>query len=145
MAVEKGNTISVHYKGTLEDGTVFDSSEGREPLTFTVGSGQIIKGFDEGVVGMKKGETKKLTLKPEEAYGDRKEDLQQKIPKDKTPEEIQEGMQVMMSAPTGQQIPATIKKITDDEVTVDLNHPLAGKTLTFEITIEDENAQAPEQ
>jgi len=139
MAVEKGNTVKVNYTGTLEDGTVFDSSEKHgQPLEFEAGSGQVIKGFDDAVIGMEKGETKKVALKPSEAYGEPKPELTQKIPKDKIPKEVEakEGTQLVMQLPQGQQIPARITEVGEKDITVDLNHPLAGKTLTFELTLE---------
>lgn len=144
MAVEKGNKVSVHYTGTLEDGEVFDSSKNAgQTLDFEVGSGQLIKGFDEGVIGMEEGETKKLTLKPEDAYGERNEQLIQAVPKEAAkniPEEqLKPGTQLGLQGPNGENLPAVITEVTDDEVKFDLNHPLAGKTLNFEITLESIN------
>jgi len=138
MAVKKGDKIKVEYTGTLDDGTVFDSSEKHgQPLEFEVGSGQIIKGFDEAVVGMKEGEEKEIKLPPEQAYGDPNPQMVQKVPKDKLPKEIEakEGMILMMALPNGQQLPARLVKVEETEVTIDLNHPLAGKTLNFKIKV----------
>ena len=142
MTVKKGDKIKVEYTGTLEDGTVFDSSEKHgQPLEFEVGSGQLIKGFDEAIIGMKKGEEKKITLPPSEAYGERNEQLIQKIPRENLPpeQEPQKGMMLMVGLPTGQQIPATITEVTDKEVIIDINPPLAGKTLKFKIKVIEAN------
>jgi FKBP-type peptidyl-prolyl cis-trans isomerase 2 len=136
MKVEKGNKLKVEYTGTLEDGTVFDSSEKHgQPLEFEVGTGQLIKGFDEGVIGMEKGEEKEITIPADQAYGQPRDELVQKVPKDKLPEDIKEGALLISKLPNGQQIPAKIIKIEDKEVTVDLNHPLAGKTLKFKVKV----------
>lgn len=139
MSIQKGDHIQVQYTGTLEDGTVFDSSEkhGGEPLAFEVGSGQIIKGFDEGVMGMETGQEKTLEIKPAEAYGDVNPELVRKVPKEHIPDidKVKTGMVLVFGTPDGQQFPARIVEMGDTEVTVDLNHPLAGKTLTFKIKI----------
>ena len=127
---QTGDTVSVHYTGTLDDGTQFDSSVGGEPLTFTVGSGQLIAGFDTAVVGMAIGETKRVRLEPGEAYGVRMDDRIIELPRDETPEGLEVGQQVMLG-----QAPATIMEITDEAVTVDANHPLAGQVLTFDIEL----------
>ena len=140
MPVKKGDKVKVEYTGTLEDGTVFDSSEKHgEPLAFEVGAGQMIKGFDDAVVGMEVGDEKEITLKPADAYGDPNPQLIQKVPKDKLPKDadMKEGMQLAMALPNGQQIPATITEIGDTEVTIDINHPLAGKTLNFKVKLID--------
>jgi len=135
--VKKGDKVKVEYTGKLEDGSVFDSSEGKAPLQFEVGAQQVIPGFDKAVEGMKKDEEKEFTLKVDEAYGPVKEELKQEIPRDKLPKdpEPKEGMMLMMQAPTGQQIPAKITKVADDKVTIDINHPLAGKDLTFSVKV----------
>ncbi|MEA2004498.1 MAG: peptidylprolyl isomerase [archaeon] len=140
MPVKKGDKVKVEYTGTLEDGTVFDSSEKHgEPLAFEVGAGQMIKGFDDAVVGMEVGDEKEITLKPADAYGDPNSQLIQKVPKDKLPQDadLKTGMQLAMALPNGQQIPATITEIGDTEVTIDINHPLAGKTLNFKVKLID--------
>ncbi len=147
MTVEKGNHVSVHYTGKLEDGTVFDSSEKHgQTLDFQVGGGQLIKGFDEAVVGMKKGETKEITLEPEQAYGDHDERLIQEVPREaaKNIPEPEEGMIVGLQGPQGQNMQATIVEVGEEKLKFDLNHPLAGKTLNFEITVE-EIKEAPEE
>ena len=137
MAIKKGDKIRVDYTGTLEDGTVFDTSDGKEPLEFEVGSGQIIKGFDEAVVGMKNGEEKEVIIKPEDAYGEANPELQKKIPKSQLPEgqEPKPGMTLAIATPDGRQVPVKISEVSDTDITIDLNHPLAGKTLTFKIKI----------
>ena len=140
MPVKKGDKVKVEYTGTLEDGTVFDSSEKHgEPLAFEVGAGQMIKGFDDAVVGMEVGDEKEITLKPADAYGDPNPQLIQKVPKDKLPKDadMKEGMQLAMALPNGQQIPATITEIGDTEVTIVIFHPLAGKTLNFKLKLID--------
>jgi peptidylprolyl isomerase len=137
-AVKKGDKVSLHYTGTLEDGRVFDSSKKRnEPLKFTAGSGQVIPGFDQAVVGMKKGEEKKFTLQAADAYGERKPEMTQTVPRKHLPQnhEPKPGMMLVMGTPDGRQVPATITEVTAENVTLDLNHPLAGKALTFDIEI----------
>ena len=137
MPVKKGDRVKVEYIGMFDDGTVFDSSEGKSPLEFEAGSGQIIKGFDEAVIGMEKGEEKEFKIEPKDAYGERNPELVRKIPRDQLPPEAQAGMLLMLRTPDGMQIPAEITEVTDEEVTIDLNHPLAGKTLNFKIKIVD--------
>jgi peptidylprolyl isomerase len=135
--IKKGDKVKVEYTGKLADGKVFDTSKGRDPLSFEMGAKQIIPGFEKNVEGMKVGEEKTFTLSVEESYGPVKKELVQEIPRDKLPkeQEPQEGMMLMMKAPTGQQIPARIVKVAEDKVTLDLNHPLAGKELTFEVKV----------
>lgn len=138
MAVEKGNKVKVEYKGTFDDGTVFDASEKHgQPLEFTAGAGQVVKGFDDAVMGMNVDESKTFKVKPEEGYGEHKADLIKKIPRKDLPEgeEPKVGMMVGLTAPNGQQFPAMITEVSDEEITIDLNHPLAGKQLTFEIKV----------
>ena len=136
MAVEKGNTIKVEYTGSFEDGEVFDASEKHgKPLEFKAGEGMVVPGFDAAVIGMEVGEEKSVTLKPGEAYGEPHPNAVQKVPRDKFPAEAKEGMMIGVPLPNGQQIPAKIVKIDDKEVTIDMNHPMAGKTLVFKIKI----------
>jgi FKBP-type peptidyl-prolyl cis-trans isomerase 2 len=144
MTIKNGDKIKVEYEGKLEDGSIFDSSshgDHSHPLEFEVGKGMVIKGFDVAVVGMEINEEKEFTLKPEEAYGEPNEKAVQKIPRDKLPKDQEPtiGMMVGMSTPDGKQMPAKIIGVTDDEVTLDLNHPLAGKSLTFKIKILEVN------
>lgn len=139
MVVEKGDKVKIHYTGTLDDGTVFDSSEGRDPLEFEVGSGHVIKGFDQGVLGMRVGQEKEIVIKPEEGYGSHNSSLVQDVPKSNFGEnldKISEGVVLRLKAPDGQVLNAKIAKISDESVTLDLNHPLAGKTLTFKVKLE---------
>ena len=138
MAVKKGDKIKVEYTGSLEDGTVFDSSEKQgKPLEFEVGSGQIIKGFDEALIGMEKGQEKEIKIEPADAYGQHNPQLIKKLPKDKFPtdKEIKPNMMLVLGTPDGRQIPTKVMDVTDSEITLDLNHPLAGKTLTFKIKV----------
>jgi len=138
LKAKKGNTVKVHYTGTLEDGKVFDSSEGKDPLEFTVGEGKIIKGFDDAVIGMDVGDEKEIAISPEEAYGKREDKLVQDVPKQAFGENIEKlkpGMVLGLKDPHGHVINAVIKNIGEEKVTLDLNHPLAGKTLKFKIKV----------
>lgn len=135
--VQEGDAIKVHYIGTLEDGTVFDSSEGREPLEFTVGSGQVIHGFDSAVMGMQVSEQKDILIPFQEAYGDAREDLIINHPSSEFPQEIDAhvGQVLELHNDVGGKIPAVITAVNDDFVTIDANHPLAGKNLKFKIEL----------
>ena len=138
MNVKIGDTVKVDYVGTLADGSVFDESkEHGAPLEFKVGADEMIKGFDEAVVGMKVGEEKKITLTPENAYGQPQDRLIQVVPRKHLPqnEEPKVGMAIRVHLPSGQQIPARIVAVDSENVTFDLNHPLAGKELTFKIKV----------
>lgn len=132
---KQGDKVKVHYTGTLDGGQVFDSSEGRDPLEFTVGSGQVIAGFDHAVTGMKVNEEKSFTLTPEEAYGEPKKEIVADLPKGKLPEGVKDGMTLLFKDPAGNNIPLRVKAVGESTVTVDLNHPLAGKSLHFKITL----------
>ena len=135
---QKGDKVKVEYVGTLEDGTGFDSTDKHQaPLDFVVGSGHIIQGFDNAIEGMKVGEEKQIKLSPKEAYGEYNPELLKNIPKEVFPQDqtLQKGMVFMLNLPSGQQVPARITEIKDQEVTIDLNPPLAGKTLTFKIKL----------
>jgi peptidylprolyl isomerase len=135
--VETGKFVSVNYTGTLESGEQFDSSEGRPPLEFKVGAGQMIKGFEAAVMGMALNEKKTITLAPGEAYGDRDDKQMHEFPRDQVPAEIdpQVGQTLALTSPQGQQIPARIAAVDQEKITFDLNHPLAGETLTFDIEV----------
>jgi len=135
--IKKGNRIKVQYTGTLQDGTIFDKSKEGEPLEFTVGSGQIIPGFDKAVEGMKLNEEKKVTLKTEDAYGKRDETAIREFPKNSLPENFkpEKGVMIKLQDQTGRAMPGTVTDITENSITVDLNHPLAGKDLTFDIKV----------
>lgn len=136
--MKKGDNISVEYTGMLEDGTVFDTNvhnDHSHPLEFEVGSGQLIQGFDKGVIGMKLNEEKTIKIPANEAYGDPNPDMIKPFPRDKLPKDVKEGSMLVMQASNGQQIPVKIAKLTEKEAMIDLNHPLAGKTLTFKIKV----------
>jgi len=137
MPIKKGDKIKVDYTGTFDDGTVFDTSEGKQPLEFEAGAGKVIKGFDEAVIGMEKDEEKEIKIEPKEAYGDINPQMVQKIPRDKLPpgQEPKPGMMLGLGTPDGKQMPARITEVNEKEITIDLNHPLAGKTLNFKIKI----------
>ncbi|MGI6216993.1 MAG: FKBP-type peptidyl-prolyl cis-trans isomerase [Coriobacteriales bacterium] len=137
ILMEKGKTVRVHYKGTLDDGTVFDSSENRDPLEFQVGMGQMIPGFDAAVLEMEVGDKKTVHIPAAEAYGEVDPSRIAKIPREKFPsaENAPIGVRIMLSGPGGAMIPAVITSIDDKFVTVDFNHELAGKALNFEIEL----------
>ncbi len=134
--VKSGDTVNVHYKGTLSDGTLFDSSEGREPLQFEAGSGMVISGFDNAVIGMSVGDSKTVHIPSAEAYGERRDEMVIAVPRAEIPESIPLQVGGMLTMHNGQQeIPVIITEVTNEEVTVDANHTLAGKDLTFEISL----------
>ena len=138
MALKQGDKVKVEYKGTLDDGTVFDSSEIQgKPLEIEIGSGQIIPGFENALMDMDKDDEKDVTLKPEEAYGQPNEQLVQEIPKQglKSDQEPQKGMSIMAQTPDGKKVPGKITDVTDSAIKVDFNHPLAGQTLHFKIKL----------
>jgi len=132
-----GDTVRIHYTGTLDDGTQFDSSAGRDPLEFALGGGQVIPGFDSAVDGMAVGESKSVTIPPDEAYGQRHEQLVQQVPRTTLPEDMEPavGMQLQSQSPDGQVMNLVVTEIVDDSITVDANHPLAGQALTFAIEL----------
>lgn len=132
-----GDTVSVHYTGRLADGEVFDSSEGHEPLSFVVGAKQVIEGFENGVMGMSVGDKKTIEIKSDEAYGERIEGLAQAVPRESLRMDVEPeiGMSFMIQTPDGQQMPVAITEITEETITLDANHPLAGKDLTFDIEV----------
>jgi len=131
------DTVKVHYTGKLEDGSVFDSSTGREPLEFILGTGSVIPGFDQGVVGMAIGETKTITIAPDDAYGPVRKELVIEVKKSDIPGEISTsvGQMLQIPQPEGQPIPVVITEETEESVTLDANHPLAGKTLIFDVEL----------
>lgn len=135
--VKTGDTVRIHYTGTLEDGTTFDSSQGRDPLEFTVGSGQIIPGLDDAMPGLTVGETTTVEVPHDKAYGPHNPDAQQAVPRAQIPDEIPTapGTQLQMRAPDGSAVPVTVIEERPDEIVLDANHPLAGKDLTFEVTV----------
>lgn len=137
--VKSGDKIRVHYTGTLQDGTKFDSSIERDPLEFTAGQGQVIQGFDSAVLGMGIGEKKNVDIPVDMAYGQRREDLVIEVPPSQFPDEMepQIGLSVELHNGQGGTIPAMITNVESEKVTLDANHPLAGKDLVFEIELVD--------
>lgn len=135
--VQDGDTVSLHYTGTLNDGTVFDTSESGQPLSFTVGSGEVIQGFEEGVRGMEVGETRDISIAPDRAYGEYYEELVRVVPRDAFPPNVTPavGMGFELELPSGQSLPVRIIDIEGNEVTLDANHLLAGETLNFKIRL----------
>jgi peptidylprolyl isomerase len=135
--VKSGDTVKVHYTGTLEDGTQFDSSVGREPLQFILGAQQVIPGFENAVDGMETGETKTINIPCAEAYGARRDDMMMEVPLDQFPPELtlEVGKQLQMRPENGSPMPVTVAELSDSHATLDANHALAGKDLTFEITL----------
>lgn len=129
--------MKVHYTGTLNDGTVFDSSKGREPLQFIFGQGQLIPGFEKAVEDLSLGEITKVDIPHQEAYGEVRQDMIIRIERDKVPADIQPevGMQLQIQQPNGQPLPVMITDVSDSHIVLDANHPLAGKDLTFEIEL----------
>ena len=134
---KQGDTVAVHYTGKLDNGDVFDSSQGRDPLEFQVGSGQVIPGFDQAVSGLEVGESREVRLDPEDAYGEPREDMIVDVDRDQFPAEAepQVGQQVQVQVAPGQNHVATIREIEDEAIKLDLNHPLAGQALTFDVEL----------
>ena len=134
---EDGNLVQVHYTGTLQDGTRFDTSVGREPLEFTLGEGQMIPGFEQAVLGMKIGESKTVTIPAGDAYGQRRDDLLMVVGREELPEglTLEVGTQLQMTTEGGGTSVVTITDVTDTTITIDANYPLAGEDLTFEIEL----------
>lgn len=132
-----GDTVRVHYTGTLADGTVFDSSEGRDPLEFTLGAGMVVPGFEKAVLGMVEGEKSTNTIVAAEAYGDHKSELMADVPKDRFPDDLEYevGTRLQVQSQDGRATAVVVAEINDDSVKLDGNHPLAGKDLTFEIEL----------
>ncbi len=135
--VKPGDTVRIHYTGTLSDGATFDSSEGRDPLEFVVGSGQIIAGLDSAIPGMAVGDKKVVEVPADQAYGQPDPNARQSVPRAEIPAEIplDLGTQLQVQTPQGQVMPVTVVEVTDAEVTLDANHPLAGRNLTFAIEL----------
>jgi len=135
--VKEGDTIVIEYKGKLEDGTVFDSTEGKNPLEFTVGEGEVIPGLEKGVIGMSAGESKTIVIPPEEGYGPHLKERVCKLDKKRIPDNFhpEVGQQLQMYRADGLPVMGTVVAISDTSFTMDYNHPLAGKILIFETTI----------
>jgi peptidylprolyl isomerase len=129
--------VKVHYTGSLKDGTVFDSSAKRDPLEFTIGQGMVIPGFENGIIGMEVGDTKEITIPPDQAYGERKEDLVGVVDRTRLPENVNPeiGMVLQARSPEGETVNVMVTEVTDAGVTLDMNHPLAGKELVFEVNL----------
>ena len=132
-----GDTVHIQYTGRLDDGTVFDTSESREPLTFQIGEGTVIPGFEEAVTGMEPGDTKTTKIPAEEAYGTRREDMVVTIPRDQLPDGVEPkvGEVLQMSSGDGQTFNVIVSEIDEDSILLDANHPLAGEDLTFDIEL----------
>lgn len=136
---KKGDVVKVHYKGKLNSGEQFDSSEGREPLEFTVGAGQMIAGFDQAIPGMVVGEKKTITIAPADAYGEKNEDAIIEFPKTNIPADmkLEPGMRLNLRNEAGQPIPVIVTEVKDEVIMLDANHELAGKELIFDIELVD--------
>ena len=137
MAAKRGDRVKVHYTGSLEDGTVFDSSAGREPLGFVIGSGQVIAGFDEALLGMSVGERKTVSIPVEKAYGPRKDELVLNAPLDQVPPDLKPeiGMMLEVGGMAGELMRVVVTDISDTHIVLDANPPLAGKDLIFQIEL----------
>lgn len=134
---KQGDTVHVHYKGSLEDGQIFDTSEGRDPLSFTIGGGQVIPGFEEAVVGMSLNEKKNVTIPVDKAYGPRNEELVLTIPKEQVPPDInpEVGQKLQMQGPNNQPVIVEVTEVVEEHIKLDANPPLAGKDLVFDIEL----------
>lgn len=138
VAIAKdGDTVKIHYTGKLDDGSVFDSSVDSDPLEFTIGAKQVIAGFNNGVIGMKVGEKKTINIPVEDAYGPRQENLVMEVPRSQVPKDInpQAGQQLQLGQPDGRRILVTITQVSESSITLDGNHQLAGKDLTFDLEL----------
>jgi peptidylprolyl isomerase len=135
--VENNMYVSVHYKGTLGNGEVFGSSEGKQPLEVLMGAGQLIKGFENELADMTVNEKKTFTLEPEDAYGERDESLTHNFPRSDVPSGVtpEVGQMIGLQSPDGRQMPAQVIEVDDEKVVMDMNHPLAGQALTFNIEV----------
>lgn len=138
QSAKAGDIVRVHYKGLLDDGSVFDSSEGRDPLEFTLGAGQVIPGFEQAVAGMTPGDEQRITISPDEAYGARRDDLVLVVDRSEMPADMEPapGQQLQLSQ-EGQSFIVTITDVSAENVTLDANHPLAGQQLTFDLQLVD--------
>ena len=135
--VENGQKVKIHYTGTLDDGSQFDSSAGRDPLEFEMGAGMVIPGFEKGVKEMEVGEKKTIHIPAAEAYGERREDMVIQFERSQLPEDIKPevGMGLQMQGPQGQPVPVTVTAVNEESITIDANHQLAGKNLNFELEL----------
>jgi len=134
---KSGDTVRIHYTGKLTDGTQFDSSEGRDPLEFALGAGSIIPGLEEAIIGMAEGDKNTVTIAAENAYGPRHAEAVQTVERTQIPDhvELAVGGQLQAQAPSGQQLLLTVVELTEDSVTLDANHPLAGEDLVFDVEL----------
>lgn len=134
---KEGDVVQVHYTGKLKDGTIFDTSQDRDPLEFTLGEGRVIPGFEDAVIGMQENESKIVSIPAEEAYGPRRDDLIMPVPRDQFPQDMnpQTGQQLEIRLQNGDSRIATVTEISPSDVTLDINHPLAGHDLTFDILL----------
>jgi peptidylprolyl isomerase len=137
VQAKPGDTVKIHYTGKLDDGTVFDSSVNREPLEFTLSGGQVIPGFDEAVLGMSPGESKTQKIPMDQAYGPHRDEMVLEISRQQIPPELEPevGQQLQVQQENGQTIPVFVTEVTESNVTLDANHPLAGEDLTFDIQL----------
>ncbi len=137
MQAKKGDAVQVHYTGKLDDGSVFDTSKSREPLGFTLGDGNMIKGFDTAVQGMGIGDKKTVTIPAAEAYGERRDDMMIDVPKTQVPADIKPevGQQLSLQGGNGQPMPVVVVAVDEEKITLDANHQLAGKDLVFDIEL----------
>ena len=135
--VKENNTVKVHYTGKLADGQVFDTSEGKEPLAFTLGQGSLIPGFEKGLIAMKLNEKKTINITKDDAYGDPREDLIIEVPKSELPQEMtpEVGMGLVSRTPEGQEMNLLVVEVREESVVLDGNHPLAGKDLIFDLEV----------
>ncbi len=138
MEIRKNSFVIMNYVGKFEDGTIFDSSEGREPLKFVFGVGMLVPGLEKGILGLKKGDKKKIVVEPKEGYGEIREDAFVEVSKEQLPEELslEPGLELLAQTPMGP-VPVRVKKVKDNSVIMDFNHPLAGKKLIFDVEILD--------
>jgi FKBP-type peptidyl-prolyl cis-trans isomerase 2 len=136
MTAKDGNTVAIHYTGTLDNGEAFDSSVGQDPLEFTLGSGQVISGFDSGVSGMAVGEKKTIRIPVDQAYGEYDDELVIQVNRDELPEiNYEVGMELAMQQASGRSVPVIVLDVADEWIAFDANHPLAGEALTFELEL----------
>lgn len=135
--IKKGNTVKVHYTGKLEDNQVFDSSAGRQPIEFQVGNQQVIEGFESAVLGLNKGDKTTITIEPDKAYGSVRPELIMAVPKGQVPQDVAVGVQLQGVGQNGEPFNVTVTEINESTVTLDANHPLAGKKLIFDIEVVD--------
>jgi len=134
---KQGDTVKIHYTGRLQDGSVFDSSSGREPLQFTIGSGQVIPGFEDAVAGMQRGENKTVEISCDKAYGERNPSMVMQVDRKHVPPDIdpEVGQRLQMGSPSGELVAVEIIEVNDENITLDANPPLAGEDLTFDIEL----------